>query len=332
MPHEVYDVTIIGGGPIGLFSAFYSGLRSMKTKIIDAEPAVGGKIRYFFPEKIIRDIGGIPAITGANLVANLKEQAETFHPTIVCNERVVDVTRLADGTFQLTSHNGSIHFSKTIVIATGSGTFEVNKLEALHAEDFPSAIHYDVRNIEQFRNKVVAVSGGGNAAIDWAQTLEPIAKQVHLIYRGEDFKAHEESVRELQNSRVEIHIHHEISELFGTNNQLTEINVCCNQTQATKTIQTDALFINHGVKVDLGTMAEWGFEQGDFGIVVDDEMKTTVPGIFACGDSATYPRKIRIIAAGLHEGPIAINSAKKYLEPTAADEAMISTHHESFIG
>ncbi|EAE0068004.1 NAD(P)/FAD-dependent oxidoreductase, partial [Listeria monocytogenes] len=56
MPNEVYDVTIIGGGPIGLFSAFYSGLRSMKTKIIDAEPAVGGKVRYFFPEKIIRDI------------------------------------------------------------------------------------------------------------------------------------------------------------------------------------------------------------------------------------------------------------------------------------
>lgn len=136
MPNEVYDVTIIGGGPIGLFSAFYSGLRSMKTKIIDAEPAVGGKVRYFFPEKIIRDIGGIPAITGENLVANLKQQAETFHPTIVCSERVVDVTKLADGTFQLTSHNGSIHFSKTIVIATGSGTFEVNKLEALHAEDF----------------------------------------------------------------------------------------------------------------------------------------------------------------------------------------------------
>ncbi|MBC1723349.1 NAD(P)/FAD-dependent oxidoreductase [Listeria seeligeri] len=331
MSNELYDVTIIGAGPVGLFAAFYSGLRSMKTKIIDAEPAVGGKVRYFFPEKIIRDIGGIPAISGANLVANLKEQAETFHPEIVCNERVVNVTKLTDGTFQLTSQNGSIHFSKTIVIAIGSGTFEVNRLEALHAENFPEAIYYDVKNIEQFRDKVVAVSGGGNSAIDWAQTLEPIAREVHLIYRGEDFKAHEESVNALKKSRVQIHIHHEISELAGFNNQLSATTLYCKQTKTTKTITTDALFINHGVKVDLGTMAEWGFELADFGIVVDDEMKTTVPGIFACGDSASYSRKIRIIAAGLHEGPIAINSAKKYLEPAAADEAMISTHHESFI-
>ncbi|MBC2255351.1 NAD(P)/FAD-dependent oxidoreductase [Listeria ivanovii] len=331
MSNELYDVTIIGGGPVGLFAAFYSGLRSMKTKIIDAEPAVGGKVRYFFPEKIIRDIGGIPAITGANLIANLKEQAETFHPEIVCNERVIDVTKLSDGTFQLTTQNGSIHFSKTIVIATGSGTFEVNRLEAAHVEDFSDAIFYDVKNIEQFRDKVVAVSGGGNSAIDWAQTLEPIAKEVHLIYRGEDFKAHEESVNALKNSRVQIHVHHEISALFGFNDQLSEIMLYCNQTKKTKTISTDVLFINHGVKVDLGTMAEWGFQLADFGIVVDEEMHSSVPGIFACGDSATYPRKIRIIAAGLHEGPIAINSAKKHLEPTAADEAMISTHHKSFI-
>ncbi|WP_430522142.1 NAD(P)/FAD-dependent oxidoreductase, partial [Listeria monocytogenes] len=194
--------------PLALFPVFYGGFLPKKKKIIDADPVWGGKFPFFFQKKIIRDMGGIPAITGENLVANLKQQAETFHPTIVCSERVVDVTKLSDGTFQLTSHNGSIHFSKTIVIATGSGTFEVNKLEALHAEDFPFAIHYDVKNIEQFRDKVVVVSGGGNSAIDWAQTLEPIAKQVHLIYRGEDFKAHEESVRELQNSRVEIHIHH----------------------------------------------------------------------------------------------------------------------------
>ncbi|MBC6297167.1 NAD(P)/FAD-dependent oxidoreductase [Listeria sp. FSL L7-1517] len=331
MPNDLYDVTIIGAGPIGLFAAFYSGLRSMKTKIIDAEPAVGGKVRYFFPEKIIRDIGGIPAITGADLIANLKEQAETFHPTIVCNERVVEVTKLSNGTFQLTTQNGTIHFSKTIVIATGSGTFEVNRLDALHAENFPDAIFYDVKNLEQFRDKVVAVSGGGNSAIDWAHTLEPIAKEVHLIYRGEDFKAHEERVKALKSSRVQIHIHHEMSALFGINDRLTATTLYCNQTNSTKTIPTDALFINHGVKVDLGTMAEWGFTLTDFGILVDDEMKTTIPGIFACGDSAAYPRKIRIIAAGLHEGPIAINSAKKYLEPNAADEAMISTHHEKFI-
>ncbi|MBC1523168.1 NAD(P)/FAD-dependent oxidoreductase [Listeria booriae] len=327
---NLYDVTIIGGGPVGLFTAFYSGLRSLKTKIIDAEPAVGGKIRYFYPEKVIRDIGGIPAIKGHDLVKNLHDQALTFKPTIVCNERITDLKRQTDGTFLLISENGTQHHSKTVIIAAGSGTYEVNKLEASGSEAFANQLHYDIQDLTIFKGKRVVVSGGGNAAIDWAETLDSIASEVHLIYRGENFKGHEERVKELHDSNVFIHVNHEITALQGDSQTLTNCVIHCNKDGNTTKIEADAILVNHGVKVDIGSMQNWGFHFDESGIVVNHKMETSVPGIYACGDICAYPRKMRIIAAGIHEGPIAINSAKNYLDPDAEQVAMVSTHHESF--
>ncbi|EUJ31034.1 NAD(P)/FAD-dependent oxidoreductase [Listeria cornellensis] len=327
---NLYDVTIIGAGPVGLFTTFYSGLRSLKTKIIDAEPAVGGKIRYFYPEKIIRDIGGIPAIEGQELVKNLHDQAKTFQPTIVCGERITEIHRQTDGTFQLTAENGNKHYSKTIIIAAGSGTYEVHQLEVSGSETFANNLFYDIKNLASFQNKAVVVSGGGNAAIDWAQALEPIAKEVHLIYRGENFKGHEERVKEMHDSSIYVHVNHEITALQGDSTNLRNCVIHCNKNGNTIKIDTDAIVVNHGVKVNLGSMLDWGFDTSEYGILVNQEMETSVPGIYACGDICTYPRKMRIIAAGLHEGPIAINSAKNFLDPDAEEVAMVSTHHESF--
>ncbi|WP_369821463.1 NAD(P)/FAD-dependent oxidoreductase [Listeria sp. ILCC804] len=327
---SLFDVTIIGGGPVGLYAAFYSGLRSMKTKIIDAEPDVGGKIRYFYPEKLIHDIGGIPEILGADLVANFTKQAETFNPTFVLNTRATSVVKQNDGTFYIKTDDGTVHLTKTIIIAVGSGTYKMNPLEARFAENFPAQIHYHLRDLEKLRDKKVVISGGGDAALDAALMLLPIAKSVELIYRGDDFKGYEERAKAVHSSGITTHLHHEITSLHGDEN-LKEIELTCKHSGENKKVMCDAVFVNHGVEVDIGTMRDWGFATEEWGITVDKEMQTTVPGIYACGDVACYPRKIRIIAAGLHEGPIAVNSAKKYLDPNAAPEAMVSTHHEHFM-
>lgn len=327
---SLFDVTIIGGGPVGLYAAFYSGLRAMKTKIIDAEPDVGGKIRYFYPEKLIHDIGGIPEILGADFVADLKKQAETFDPTFVLNTRATSVVKQNDGTFYIETENGEVHLSKTIVIAVGSGTYKMNPLKARFAENYASALHYHLRDLEKLRNKKVVISGGGDAALDAALMLLPIAKSVELIYRGDDFKGYEERAKTVLDSGIQTHLHHEITSLHG-DKTLKEIEFTCTHSGENKRIACDAIFVNHGVEVDIGNMRDWGFETEEWGITVNHEMETTLPGIYACGDVACYPRKIRIIQAGLHEGPIAINSAKNYLDPKAAPEAMVSTHHEHFM-
>ncbi|EUJ32904.1 pyridine nucleotide-disulfide oxidoreductase [Listeria floridensis FSL S10-1187] len=327
---SLYDMTIIGAGPIGLYTAFYSGLRSMKTKVIDAEPGVGGKIRYFYPEKLIHDIGGIAEISGAELVQNFKRQAETFQPKFVLGNRVVGLTNLHDGTFVLTTENGEQHFSKTVVIACGNGTYKVAPLEADHAEKHKPAIHYHLSDIEKFRGKKVVVSGGGDAAIDAAFTLNQTAAQVDLIYRGESFKGYEERAKELMDSEITVHLHHEITAL-NEENDLEKITVCCKTSNQQKQLDCEALFISHGVEVDFSFATNWGLQTEEWGIAVDELMQTNIPGVYACGDTACYPRKIRIIAAGLHEAAIAVNSAKQHLEPGAAPEAMVSTHHEHFM-
>lgn len=331
MSKELFDLTIIGGGPVGLFASFYSGLRAMKTKIIEAEPDVGGKVRYFYPEKLIHDIGGIPEIRGKDFVKGLKDQAETFEPEICYNSKVTNLIRQSDGTFKLITSNGDFHYSKTVLIAVGSGSYTVHPLKVTGAKEFESGIHYHVRDIEAFRGQEVVVSGGGDAAIDWAQMLESIAKKVHLVYRGEDFRGHERRVQELKASSVNILIQHEIQNLYGEHGKLQGVKLLSKSTDQLISLPADAIFVNHGVKIDIGTMHNWGFQTKEYGIIVDNTMSTTMPGIFASGDVAIYPRKIRIIAAGFHEGTIAVNSAKKYLEPDAADEAMVSTHHEKFM-
>lgn len=154
---ELYDITIVGGGPVGLFTAFYSGMREMKTKVIEYLPFLGGKVPYFYPEKIIRDIGGIPQLSGEQLTDNLIKQANTFDPTIVLGEQVTEVERREDGTFLLTSSNGAKHHTKTIILATGFGTLRSVKLNISGAEEYEEkSLYYTIRKLEHFKGKTCA--------------------------------------------------------------------------------------------------------------------------------------------------------------------------------
>ena len=179
MTEELYDVTIIGGGPAGLYTAFYSGMRDLKTKLIEYGPELGGRM-LIYPEKMIWDVGGVTPILGEQLIAQLIEQAKTFDPTIVFNQQIVGVERLVDGHFILTSATGEKHYSKTIILAIGYGMLTMNKLEIEGADRYEvTNLHYTVQELEMFRGKNLLISGGGNSAVDWANELVPIAASVY---------------------------------------------------------------------------------------------------------------------------------------------------------
>src|SRR5690625_1117077 len=331
---EIFDVTIIGGGPSGLFAAFYSGMREMKTKIIEYLPYLGGKVPYFYPEKVIRDIGGIAQATGDEVTDQLVQQDMTFYPAIVLGEQVVEMERLENSTFKLVTSNGHVHFSKIIILATGFGTLHSVKLthpEAAYFEE--KSLHYTVRKLADYHGKDVLISGGGDSALDWALELENIAKSVTLVHRRNQFKGLESNVTKLKNSSVRVLTPYEILQLHGSDGQLEKVTVQHTEAENYRQdIAVDRVVVNHGFQINLEPITKWGLEMAEGMIAVDSSMQTSVEGIFAIGDIAHYPNKLGLIAGGFNEGPIAVNHAKKIVDPEDPVENLFSTNFSPFTG
>ncbi|WP_058308648.1 NAD(P)/FAD-dependent oxidoreductase [Gracilibacillus massiliensis] len=328
---NIFEVTIIGGGPAGLYSSFYSGLREMKTKIIEFQPKLGGKI-HVYPEKMIWDVGGLLPVTGAQLIDQLVEQGKTFKPTVVLNEKVESITKRADGIFELTGSSGEIHYSKTVIIATGSGILQPQKLEIAGSERFElTNLHYTVQSFQKFKDKVVVISGGRDAAIDMANELEPIAKKVYLTYRRDQLQGHEAAITQLTNSSVEIFFQTMISKLHAQNDKtrIDQVELTNTVTGETTSVQIDEVLINHGFDRDASLL-----ENSDLPIDLIDDFyipgDSNVPGLYAAGDKVKYDGKVHLILGAFNDAAKAVNSAKKYLNPDAREVAMVSSHNDMF--
>ncbi len=333
---ECYDVTIIGGGPTGLYSAFYAGMRDMKTKIIEGSPVLGGKLPYY-GEKPLYDIGGVLQTTGNDLVKELEMQAKTFGPMIILNQMVEQMIKLPDNTFQLTTDTRDVHFTKTVIIAIGGGTLVPQKLELANVSQYENNhIHYKIEgNIERFRDKKVMISGGGDSAVDYALTLASIAKSVCLVHRRDEFRAHEGNVSKMRQIPIQLMTSSQLKEINGNGNKIDSVTVECIKKGEQLTLQVDDVIVCHGVVPDLGGIKHWGLElenRGMDSIKVNTSMETTIPGLFAAGDVSTYSGKLQgLIASGFMEGASAVSHAKQYLEPEKELVPIWSTFHEQLL-
>ncbi len=313
---KVYDITIIGGGPTGLFGAFYAGMRQMSTKLIDALPQLGGQLVALYPEKFIYDMPGFPKVLASELVQRLVEQAMQFHPTVCLEETVLHLERLENNLFRLTTTK-AVHYTRTLLLCVGIGAFLPRRLGRPEVERFEGkGVYYTVPNLQQFAGKKVLIVGGGDSAVDWALSLEPIAEQVILIHRRDKFRAHEHSVEQLMRSSVQVHLFHELETVVG-DESLEAAVIFHNKTGEKQTIPVDAIILALGFTTNLGPIKEWGLEMEGNEIKVDQRMMTSIPGVFAAGDVATYPGKVKLIATGVAEAAIAVNQAKVFLDPTA---------------
>ena len=313
--HEVFDVTIIGGGPTGMFSAFYAGMRELKTKIIETLPVLGGQVKIMYPEKNIFDIGAFPYIKGTDLIDQLEKQLEPFQPTICLEESVLGIQKNEDHIFEIKTAEGT-HYSKAILITTGQGAFEPRKLTF----DYPiqyeeSNLHYYVKDLETYRDKVVAITGGGDSAVDWALTLEPIAKKVYIIHRRDKFRAHEASVSYLKKSSVEILTPYLPVELMGDEDKIHEVRLQKRRKDDYMTLPVDYFIVNFGFISENEQLKKWDLNTVHNSVIVNQKMESNVPGIFAAGDVTTFDGKVKLIATGFGEAPTAINSIIQYLNP-----------------
>jgi ferredoxin/flavodoxin---NADP+ reductase len=332
--NEIYDITIIGGGPAGLYSAFYAGLREMKTKIIEAQSDLGGKI-HVYPEKVIWDVGGIGPITGANLIKQLKEQAMTFNPEVVLNEKIESISKNQD-LFLLKAASGKVHYSKSIIVAIGSGILKPQKLKLEGAEKFEvSNLHYMVNSLKYFKDRTVVISGGGNSAIDWANALEPVAKKIYLVHRRECFSGHESQVTQLMNSSVECLFHSCISSLIADEirTSIAEVEITNQTTGEVLRLPVDDVLVNHGFDQDASLLENSELEPRMIdGFYIDGTptSETSVPGMFAAGDILKHDGKLNLIAGTFQDAANAVNKAKQFIEPAASHAAMVSSHNKVF--
>ncbi|MBE8847405.1 NAD(P)/FAD-dependent oxidoreductase [Enterococcus durans] len=311
---EIYDITIIGAGPVGMFAAFYAGMRQAKTKIIDSLPQLGGQLSTLYPEKYIYDIPGYPAIKASELVGNLEKQLTTFNHTFQLNEEVLSITKDED-IIEITTTKG-IHYSKAVILTLGNGSFQPRKLNLPDATTYENhGIDYFVNDLMKYAGKKVAIAGGGDSAIDWALMLEPIASEVYLIHRRPEFRGHEHSVNLLKSSSVNLLTPYLIESLSGENGELTDIRLQMVKSDETIDLMVDSLIVNYGFTSNLGHLATWGLESSRNAIAVNSDMSTSVPGIYAAGDICSYDGKVKLIATGFGEAPTAVNNALHFINP-----------------
>lgn len=310
------DVTIVGAGPVGLFGAFYAGMRGMSVRVIDSQPQTGGQLTALYPDKPIYDMPGFPEIAAQDLADAMTVQAGRFHPEYVLGCQAERLEKIEQG-WRLGTKGGETYDSRTVIICGGVGAFQPTKIGIENEARFVGkGVGYGVQDRAALKGKRVVVVGGGDSAVDWALALEGVARTVTLVHRRDQFRAHEESVAALMRSSVQLRCWEEVVELIGSD-ALVAIVTQNRQTEERAELPCDFLSINIGYKTDLGPIRSWGIELQKNKILVNSLMETNLQGVYAAGDVCTHEAKLDLIATGVGEVCIAVNVAKTFINPDA---------------
>jgi ferredoxin/flavodoxin---NADP+ reductase len=309
------DLLIVGAGPVGLFGAYYAGVRKLSTAVLDSLEEPGGQITAMYPEKAIFDVAGFPAIRGRELVEQLLAQAAPHAPQYLLGHQAVGLERVVgDGEgaqFAVTTSEGLRIECRAIVITGGIGTFSPRPLPA-GEEYLGRGLFHFVPDPTAYEGQHIVVVGGGDSALDWALMLEPIGKSVTIVHRRGEFRAHPHSVDLLKASSVSMLTDAQISAVRGEP-EVAEVDI--DVKGEITTLPCDKLVAALGFTANLGPLMEWGIDIQKRQIVVDTQGRTTVPGIYAAGDIVDYDGKVKLIATGFGEVATSVNNAAAYLNP-----------------
>jgi thioredoxin reductase len=313
---NLVDLTIIGGGPVGLFGAFYAGMRGMSVRIIDSLPELGGQLTALYPEKYVYDMPGFPKVLAKDLARDLIRQGLQFEPEVVLEETANTLEKTPDG-YLLSTKSGLELPTRTVMIAAGAGAFSPTRIGVEREEELQGkGIYYGVKDKSAFAGKNVAILGGGDSAFDWALNLHDTAGTMTLVHRRDVFKAHEDSIQKVQELAIPMKLFYTVRELHGAD-CLEGLSLENTLTKEMEHFPCDAVIVNIGFKSNLGPIKDWGLEIEKNQVRVDHRYETNLPGVFAVGDVATFDTKIKLIATGVGEAATAVCYAKTYLDPSA---------------
>jgi ferredoxin/flavodoxin---NADP+ reductase len=354
MTHDVTDITIIGGGPTGLFASFYAGMRGATAQIVDALPQLGGQLTALYPEKYIFDVAGFPQVLAKDLVSALAEQASRWnfpvhlghrvtgleeedgadgrrHFVLVTEKQGIDKHDAVDGDAGAAPHETHRFPTRSIVLAAGIGAFSARRLPQPCAEEWYGRGIYDVvTNPDDYIGQKVMIIGGGDSAFDWAAQLAHKAESVTLVHRSDRFRAHGATVAEVQanasnGGRTQILTFHELHDIVAEDGRISRIVLRDIKAKATREVEADVVLPMLGFVSDMGAIVEWGLTLEKDEIVVNSQMETGRPGVYAAGDVTTYPGKLKLIATGFGEAATAVNQAVHWVYP----EKKVNPGHSS---
>jgi thioredoxin reductase (NADPH) len=314
------DVIIIGAGPVGLFAVFQLGLAQLKAHVVDILDKPGGQCAELYPEKPIYDIPGVPVCTGQELTDRLLEQIRPFEPTMHLGEMAAALNKTEAGHWRLTTDAGRIITAPVLVIAAGGGSFVPKRppIPGIDAYEATGALRYAVRRVEELRDKVLVIAGGGDSALDWVVNLAPLAKSLTLVHRRPEFRAAPDTVRKMRALERQGLVRFELGQpasLKGSNGRLAGV-VIKRMDGATTEIAAEVLLPFFGLTMKLGPIAEFGLNLHENLIPVDTEtFETSTKTIFAIGDINSYPGKLKLILSGFHEAALMAQAAYRYVHP-----------------
>ena len=324
MPNHIEtDVAIIGAGPVGLFAAFECGMLKLRTCLVDALAEIGGQCAALYPEKPIYDIPAHPAIAAGHLISNLEQQIAPFAPPRLLGRRV-EALEGSRGDFTLRTDHGDTIACRAVILAAGAGAFGPNRppLEGLAAYEATGAVQYLVRARESFRGQRVVIAGGGDSAVDWALSLKDVAARIMVVHRRPKFRAAPETAAQLDAAaaagQIDLVIPYQLHALHGAGGKLEAVEVADLQGN-TRRLEADRLLPFFGLSMDLGPIAGWGLDLAHSHVTVTAATcETSTPGVFAIGDVATYPGKLKLILQGFSEAAMAAHAIHPIVHPDTA--------------
>ncbi|GAA3571829.1 NAD(P)/FAD-dependent oxidoreductase [Amycolatopsis ultiminotia] len=312
---DSYDLAVIGAGPTGLFAAYYAGFRGLSMAVIDSLPEPGGQVTAMYPEKMIYDVGGFPAIRGRDLVTGLVEQAAPWQPKYLLG-RKAEKLEILDSGVQLTLDGGEVVRAGAVLITAGIGEFTPRPLPAGDGWLGRGMVHF-VPSLAAHAGQHVVVVGGGDSAFDWCLALHPVAESVTLVHRRAKFRAAESIVRQVRELGIRLVTDAEVTRFVAApGGELTAVDLSV-KGAGEEQLRADAVVAALGFTADLGPIESWGLEIDHRAISVDSTMATARPRVYAAGDVAAYPGKVKLIATGFGEAATAVNNIAVALNPEA---------------
>ena len=307
------DVLIVGAGPCGLYAAYYAGFRGMSVALVDSLAMPGGQVTAMYPEKLIYDIAGFPAVKGRDLVEALVEQAGQFQPTYLLGRQACDLVDRGSW-FEVGLGDGTAVRASAVLVTAGMGGFSPRPLPAGEGWNGRGLVFF-VTKPDAHTDQDVVIVGGGDSAFDWALALQPVARSVTLVHRRSTFRAHAATVARVRDLGAQIITGAQVTELRGEH-QVRECEILTDD--GDRSVQpAQAVVAALGFLADLGPIQSWGLDTSNRNIVVDSRMRTSRDRVFAAGDVADYPGKVKLIATGFGEAATAINNIAVELDPRA---------------